>query len=209
MAKRGLLASVLVIAAACASPPTPTPTPTQSPQMVPTATATSTAMPSPTPTVSPTPTATPAGEVFGQADFPDGGGCGDVFLYAINTADTMSVTVDWRGAASTAWDEDGFSATRQIPDAEVDLTLNVGQQLSVFYCNDVMFNGPRVDGTAHAISGEVELSVTPDAGGFQPQSHADITLRDVVFEVTQGSQVEHWRIDELTLQNVSVGWFAG
>ena len=50
---------------------------------------------------------------------------------------------------------------------------------------------------------------TPDPGGFSPASHADVTLRDVVFEVIQGAEVEHWRIDELVLQSVSVGWFAG
>ena len=121
----------------------------------------------------------------------------------------MSVTLDWRGAASAAWEADGFSGTKQIPDGELDVTLNVGRLLSQLYCTDIMTQEPRLDGTAHAISGEVEIAVQPDQGGFSPASHADITLRNVVFEVIQGAEVEHWRIDELVLQSVSVGWFAG
>jgi hypothetical protein len=205
MAKVGLLVAVLVIAAACAAPavPTPSSTPPPTSSTPPTPTA------SPSPTLSSTPTATTGGQVFGQADFTRSGGCGDAFVYATNGADSMSVTVDWRGAASTAWTGGGFDGTRQIPDGELDVTLNVGRLLSQLYCTDIMTQEPRVDGTAHAIGGEVEISVTPDAGGFQPQSHADVTLRDVVFEVIQGSEVQHWRIDELVLQDVSVGWFAG
>jgi hypothetical protein len=204
MAKTWLLVSILMMAAACASPPITTPTPTAPPTS---STPPPTASPSPTP--SPTPTATAGGQVFRQTDFTKSGGCGDVFVYATNGADSMSVTVDWRGAASAAWQADGFEDTKQIPDGELDVTLNVGRLLSQLYCTDIMTQEPRLDGTAHAIGGEVEISVTPDAGGFNPASHADVTLRDVVFEVIQGSEVEHWRIEELVLQNVSVGWLAG
>jgi len=205
MAKPGLLIPILVLAAACTGPSLPTPSPTPPPTTSTPPTPTASASPTP----SPTPTPTPGGQVFGQADFTRSGGCGDVFVFATNGADSMSVTVDWRGAASAAWEADGYDGTKQIPDGELDVTLNVGRLLSQLYCTDIMTQQPRVDGTAHAISGEVEISVTPDAGGFEPQSHAGVTLRDVVFEVIQGSAVEHWRIDELILQNVSVGWFAG
>ena len=121
----------------------------------------------------------------------------------------MSVTIEWRSAASAAWDAGAFSGTKHVPDADLDVTLNVGQQLSALYCTDIGMQGPRVDGTAHASAGQVEITVRPDAGGFKPASHADLSLHDIVFEVTQGAQVEHWRIDDLVIQNVSVGWFAG
>jgi hypothetical protein len=147
--------------------------------------------------------------VFGQNDFANSGGCGDVFIYATSGDDATSVTIEWREAASAAWAAAGFHGTKQIPDGDLDVTLNVGQQLSTLYCTDIGVIGPHVDGTAHAISGQVELRVTPDAGGFKPASHADIALHDVVFEVVQGTSVEHWRIAELVLQAVSVGWFAG
>lgn len=200
-----LLLPILLAAAACASPPAPPSPPTGS--SPPTATPSLSPTPAPTPTPSPSPT--PAGQVFGQADFTKSGGCGDVFVYATSGDDSMSVTVDWRGAASTAWDTDGFNETKQIPDGELDVTLNVGRLLSQVYCTDFMTTEPRVDGTAHAVSGEVEIAVQPDRGGFSPAGHADVTLRNVVFEVIRGADVEHWRIDELVLQSVGVGWFAG
>jgi len=121
----------------------------------------------------------------------------------------MSVTVEWRGAATDAWAAAGFDRTKEIPDHDLDVTLNVGSQLSALYCTDIGTIGAHADGTAHAMSGRVEIKVTPDAGGFKPASHADVSLRDVVFEVIQGQEVQHWRIDDLVLQDVSVGWFAG
>ena len=122
----------------------------------------------------------------------------------------MSVTIEWRGAASTAWAAGGdLDGTKEIPDAALDVTLNVGSQLSALYCTDIGTIGAHADGTAHAMSGQVEIKVTPDAGGSEPASHADVSLHDVVFEVIQGQEVRHWRIDDLVLRDISVGWLAG
>jgi hypothetical protein len=200
MARRWLLFPIILIAA-CASPPTPSTAPTPAPTTSP--------ISAPTPTAAPSPTATPAARVFGAADFTRTGGCGDVFVYATSPDDAMSVTIDWREAASSAWANNGYDGTKQIPDGELDVTLNVGRQLSDLYCTDIGMEGPRVDGTAHATSGQIEITVTPDAGGFEPASHADVSLHDVVFDVVQGAEVEHWRITDLVIENVSVGWFAG
>ena len=184
MARRGLLITILLVAA-CAPPPSPPRPSTLLPNPSPTASPSPAATPTPTPT--PAPTATPAGRVFRQTDFANSGGCGDVFIYATSGDDAMSVTVDWRGAASAAWDAAGFHGTKQIPDDELDVTLNVGRQLSALYCTDVGTIGARADGTAHAVSGRVELKVTPDPGSEKPASHADIALHDIVFEVLQGT----------------------
>jgi hypothetical protein len=193
----------IFLVAACASPPGPTSAPTLRPTASPTST------PSAAATPSPTPTATPAGRVLGQTDFSRSGGCGDVFFYATSPEDGMSVTIEWHGAASAAWAASGFNGTKDIPDTELDVTLNVGSQLSALYCTDIGTIGAHADGTAHAISGRVEIKVIPDAGGFKPASHADLSLHDVGFEVIQGGEVQHWRIDELLLEDISVGWFAG
>ncbi len=58
---------------------------------------------------------------------------------------------------------------------------------------------------------ETETKSVPSngEGAFKPQSHADLILRSVVFEVFEGSVTEHWRIDGLQLDDVSVGWSAG
>jgi hypothetical protein len=132
-----------------------------------------------------------------------------VFFYATSPDDGMSVTIEWRGAASAAWTAGGFDSSKQIPDAELDVMLNVGRQLSALYCTDIGTIGAHADGTAHAVSGQVEINVTPDAGGSEPSSHADVSLHDVVFEVIQGVEVQHWRIADLVLQDISVGWVAG
>ena len=121
----------------------------------------------------------------------------------------MAVTVQWDDAATTAWDGSGFDRSATLPRSAVRVSLVVGRMLSAGYCTDISMPGVRVDGDAPAVSGTVDLVVRPDAGGFKPGSHADVTVRDIVFEIVQGGEVQHWRIDLFELHDISVGWFAG
>jgi hypothetical protein len=68
--------------------------------------------------------------------------------------------------------------------------------------------GQGVTSTIEATSGTVELAVRPNREGFQPAGQADLRLTDISFRVTLGSG-EVWHLDELVIENVSVGWFAG
>ena len=121
----------------------------------------------------------------------------------------MAITIEWQGAATAAWDEEAFDQTEQLPQPQIRVGLVVGRQLSATYCNDVLMPGPRVDGDAPAVAGSVALVVRPDAGGFRPGSHADLSLQDVAFEIVRGTDTETWVVDHLELQDISVGWFAG
>jgi hypothetical protein len=192
----GVLAFLIV--GACTSPPAASPSPTGSPTIAPT----------PTPSPSSPPTASPAGRTFTQADFTRSGGCGDVFIWTTNADDTMALTVQWDRAATTAWEQEGFDDSMTLPQPAVQVFLVVGAELSQTYCTDIGGMG-RVDGQAPAVSGTVELTVTPQAGGFEPAGTADVTLRDVAFDVVQGTETETWRIDQLELEDLNVGWFAG
>jgi hypothetical protein len=96
-----------------------------------------------------------------------------------------------------------------VPQIPIQVSLAAGSGLSRLYCNDVLMPGIGEDSNVRASAGIVELTVQPDARGFQPASHADITLRELTFQVIFGTAEETWRLDELTMENVSVGWFAG
>jgi hypothetical protein len=146
--------------------------------------------------------------VFTQADFAKSGGCGDLFTWATSADDTIGFTVQWDRAASTAWEQSGLDANAALPDAQVQVFLVHGANLSQTYCTDIGGMG-TVDGQVEAIGGTAELVVTPDAGGFKPASHANLTLRDATFDVVQGGATEQWRIELVELENLSVGWFAG
>jgi hypothetical protein len=146
--------------------------------------------------------------VFTQADFTKSGGCGDVFMWATNPDDSIGFTVQWDQAASTAWEQSGFDGSASLPDAEVQVFLVHGANLSQTFCTDIGGMG-TVDGHVEATGGTADIVVTPDAGGFQPASHANVKLRDITFDVVQGGVTEQWRIDLVELENLSVGWFAG
>lgn len=155
----------------------------------------------------PSPSPAPAFEIE-VAQFTQTGGCGDAFIWATNRDGTAAITVEWGGAASEAWANDGFSATEQLPNPEITVSIVEGSGLVAYWCNDIRMPGQGVTSTIEAASGAVELAVRPNREGFQPAGQADLRLTDISFRVTLGNG-EVWHLDELVIENVSVGWFAG
>ena len=122
------------------------------------------AQPTATPTPSPIPLPTPVGREIDATKFTQRGGCGDTFLWAATQDNLTAITVEWQGAASQAWDDDGFDETAELPDGDIRVALVTGRQLSTIYCNDVLMPGAGSDAEVPAVSGEVSLVVRPDAG---------------------------------------------
>ena len=192
-----LLLVVAIVAAACqgATPATPVPT-------------------APISSVPATPSATATPEPVGvqsidSAAFTNVGGCGDVFMWATNAEGTTAITVEWQGAATTAWEDGSFDETATVEEDPVVVTLVTGRGLDGLYCNDILMPGMAEDNKVQASAGTVRLVVRPDQEGFKPASHADAVLNDIVFEVVVGTEEESWQLDELGFENLSVGWMAG
>jgi hypothetical protein len=165
-------------------------------------------VPSPVPSSAPTGTSTtpPADFEIEAAQFTNTGGCGDAFVWATNAAGTAAITVEWSGAASEAWNNDGFNDTHQLPHPEITVSVVEGSQLTSYYCNDIRMPGQGETSTIAASSGTVDLAVTPTPQGFEPAGQADLRLTDITFTL---GETETWHLDELVIENVSVGWFAG
>jgi hypothetical protein len=130
-------------------------------------------------------------------------------MWASTADDTFAVTIEWDQAATMAWDAGRFDETAELPRPDVRVTLSTGRQLSAGYCTDILTPETRTDATAPAAAGAVELVVEPVEGGFEPAGNADLSLRDIVFEVIHGTEPENWCLEQLVLPDVSVGWFAG
>ena len=205
MRSRSLLVLAFAVAIGCAPSPAPG-TPGRSTLTAP---PTPTAQTTATPTPSPTPSPSPVGREIDAAKFTQHGGCGDTFFWAATDDNLTAITVEWRGAASQAWDDEGFEASAELPDGDIRVVLVTGRLLSTIYCNDVLMPNAGSDAEVPAISGDVSLAVRPDAGGFRPASHADLTLEDVEFEVNLGSETEIWRLDSFAWEDEFVGWLAG
>ncbi len=182
---------VALIALACGSPlPTPT------------------VAPSPTATV-PSPSQTPGASELSGATFSVVGGCGDAYLWAATPDGTTAITFEWTSAASNAWAAGGFHQVAQLPDPNIHIRLVSGSGLDTLYCNDMLMPGQGETMSTDAVVGAAEASVRPDAGGFRPAAHADAVIQDVIFNVTVGTEIEVWHLDEIVWQDVSVGWLAG
>ena len=187
------------------------PSPGTSPGATTSAKPNGTAQPTTTAGATAPPVASPAAVVreIDPTKFTATGGCGDTFLWAATPDDTTAITIEWQGAASDGWEEDGFNEMADLPDGRIRVTLVTGRLLSTTYCTDVL--GPDAGSVSEvpAASGSVSLSVRPDAARMRPSGQADLTLTEVEFEVTVGTKPEVWRLPTLELHDVLVGWFAG
>ena len=145
-------------------------------------------------------------------DVDDVGGCGDAFVFATTPGDAVLVAVRWDGAASRALDDGAFAAERDLPDDEVSVGLQVGSDLSMGHCTDALFAGrPLLAGEWEAVSGQVEITVEADddAHADAPHGTATLTLQDVELEAGEGTAGDPWRIDQLEIRDVVVGWAPG
>lgn len=165
---------------------------------------------SPAPTTAPTGTASTAAPDFEieAAQFVNTGGCGDAFLWTTNAAGTAAITVEWGGAASEAWAEDVYSATEQLPNPEITVSVVEGNQLTSYYCNDVRGPGQGPTSTIEATTGTVDVSVIPNREFFQPAGQADLRLSDITFRVGLGGG-QTWHLGEFLFEGVLVGWSPG
>jgi hypothetical protein len=161
--------------------------------------------PSETLTVPPT---APADYEIEAAQFVNTGGCGDAYFWATNATGTAAITIEWGGAASEAWANDGFTDSQQLPNPEITVSVIEGSQLTSYYCNDIRMPGQGETSTIEAATGTVEIEVQPTPEGFEPSGQASLRLSDVTFRVSLGDG-EVWHLTELVIENVSVGWLAG
>lgn len=160
------------------------------------------------PAPSSAPTGSPGALEIEVAQFTKLGGCGDTIFWAARADGTGAITVQWDGAASAAWANGAFSATEQLPNAEITVSVVEGHGLDSYYCNDVLGPGQGPTSTVEAASGTVEIAVHADPQGFKPAGHADLRLTDISFHVNLGSG-ETWHLNGLVIENVAVGWLAG
>jgi len=188
---RRVIAQLLVaglLAAACAS---------NSPSPLPSGTAQATQAPT-----------QPADFEIEAAQFVNPGGCGDVFILATRADGNAAITVEWSGAASEAWANEAFNETQQLPHPDITVSVVEGSGLGSYFCNDIRMPGQGVTSTVEATSGTVDLEVRPNREDFEPSGQADLRLTDITFRLALGNG-EVWHLDELVIENVSVGWFAG
>ena len=146
-----------------------------------------------------------------MSELPWSGGCGDVTLYAMPTDGTMEVVLWISGVCQEAYDSGGtLTRTYELPDAAVNLNLNIGSNVSDVTCDDVLEweNPMTVTHSIAASSGTVTLTATPD-GEPQPwsvPSVVSVTLNDVVFTDATGCSST---VSSFTWTDVYVGWFPG
>jgi hypothetical protein len=200
-----LLSTLLMAGCATAAPPILSPTPTAS--TVPT---TPSLRPTPAPPIA---TAAPTGSVIElrAQDFTRGGGCGDTLLWTTNETDTVAIVVTWPEAASAAQQEEGYAETVSLPDERVTVELQVGQFLSEGFCTDILMpDRPRIDLDVAVIAGGASIEVMPEAAQPPfPLGRANAVLTDLRFKVETVEGLELWSIDQIKLEDISVGWMAG
>jgi hypothetical protein len=139
------------------------------------------------------------------------GGCGNAFLFAATEDDRALIVIEWPNAASEAQLEGGYTDSASLPADNVRVRLQLGSRLSEGMCTDIIMpDAPLIETDVDAQSGQVEITVTPDAADpIFPLARADLILTDVVFTVEAADGPQTYRLDRLELTDISIGWMAG
>ena len=193
-----------LLAAMGCEPGTNTPQPTTPPTTVTTTT-------NPGTTTAPDPAG--LAEVIRVATDPDSyvDHCSDIYaaVYDQGEAHLLSISAN-DGLAEEARDTEAeVTRTYTLPHEVVTVRAVWGEHVGEWYtCDDVTEFEPVFRGEIDAISGTLTVTVVPheDANDFEPYAYATFELEDVVFELPDGTQDE---LDELTLEDLFVGWFPG
>lgn len=145
-------------------------------------------------------------------DLVSGGGCGDYFLYAHNTDDTLSLQISGSGLAMEAHQSERgvvehiYSINPMTDDIQPLIVAQEGVYLNEWSCNDVVMNEPRIDVQYVAVSGTVHVTVVAEGEMTDwGEAPANITLEitDVCFEAPEPFCIEAFSITEY------IGWMPG
>ncbi len=138
------------------------------------------------------------------------GGCSDMVLFARNAADTVQLYVSVNGVVSSA---NGAADTQVhsflLPDPDITLNVNVGENLSDATCDDVVLGDVSVAMTYLATGGTATLVIEPgeqDEEEWSQTGTATLTLSSVEF--TDGNQCV-MGLGDFSFEEVLVGWLPG
>ncbi len=133
-------------------------------------------------------------------------GCGDVYLYAVDDADTvlMSLSAIDLIEMSNGAEEPQQYVLDLADGGALSLTVDVGQYASAYACNDAIENEPVITESWTAVSGTVVIDLgVPDEFG---NTLASATITDVVIETGVGEQLT---VASFTFPETFVGWLPG
>jgi hypothetical protein len=145
-------------------------------------------------------------------------GCGDVYMYGSGPYGEGEVALFFQTADRWALEmyesgEDSWSEVFVLPTAAIDLTAQLGLDLTAYACNDVMQDEPEVWRTYSAISGVATLNLTATSDEWSEwnvPAHASLYLSDVVFAPSDGGPGAPVPLGELLMAgDTNVGWFPG
>lgn len=135
------------------------------------------------------------------------GGCGDARAYAATADDRHLISVRWDGAATRAVEAGGLDEQVRLAHDDVEVELQIGQQLAERLCTDVIDPAwPEIEQRWTAVAGGAGI-VVEAAEDDHPV--ATVTLHDVEFEQTQDGGDHRWRLEEVEIVEVDIGWYAG
>lgn len=138
------------------------------------------------------------------------GGCSDMVLFARNGADTIQLYARVNGVVSAAnGAEDTQVHTYHLPDSDITLNVNLGENLSDSTCDDVIEGDVNVAMTYLATGGAATLVIEPgeeDQEEWSQTAIATLTLTGVEF--TDGNQCAIG-LGDFSFEEVLVGWLPG
>ena len=140
------------------------------------------------------------------------GGCGDYFLYAHDSDDTLALHISGSNVAMEAHQsprgvfEYTYTINPMTDDIQPLLRVQEGEYLNAWSCNDAAINEPRIDSEYVAISGTVQVTVVAEGEMTDwGEAPANMTLEmtDVCFDSPEPFCIESYTMTEF------IGWMPG
>jgi len=138
-----------------------------------------------------------------------GGGCGNVFVYKINSSDTVGISISADKKKLNLSTAEKVFEIGKI--AGLNVQLLIGEKIRQLYCNDVLYPDQPKPKKFVGKSGQAVISISKiDAS--QPEWSQNYTttviLKNVHFMEENGSDSDI-TVDELIFRDIRVGWLPG
>lgn len=137
------------------------------------------------------------------------GGCGDIFVFASNEDDSISLSFRADGLVEEALAAGGETTTPIVLSDGNDgyvVTATTGRSTSADFCTDVVVDPPLISTTWRSISGTVTVTIDP---GDRPEgSRASVLFENVVLEPVALAE-DVVTIERFEIIDVAVGWLPG
>lgn len=134
--------------------------------------------------------------------------CGDFFVSKLLSSAKSNIVLTITGSGREELNLDSNVQEIILPNANLSIEISEWDaSLTGYFCTDILTSQPKKTISWKAVSGTAKINIIYlEQPEFDAYYTINIALENVVFESNFNGQIF---IEQLTIENATVGWFAG